>query len=105
MFAKLTCLHQADETGKSPVVFVHGFPDSPAIFADYYTLYRENGEVLRWWKPRRRRWMSVWQKRNSLITFTFATAEPARRVCGRGSAGRVPAGADGRVHAAGGGVV
>ena len=36
MYAKLTCLHQADGTGKSPVVFVHGFPDSPAMFAAYY---------------------------------------------------------------------
>jgi pimeloyl-ACP methyl ester carboxylesterase len=35
-YAKLTCLHQADGTGKSPVVFVHGFPDSPAMFAAYY---------------------------------------------------------------------
>lgn len=36
MYAKLTCLHQANGTEKSPVVFVHGFPDSPAMFADYY---------------------------------------------------------------------
>ena len=37
MYAKLTCLHQADGTGKSPVIFVHGFPDSPAMFAAYYS--------------------------------------------------------------------
>lgn len=36
MYAKLTCLHQADGISKSPVVFVHGFPDSPAMFAAYY---------------------------------------------------------------------
>jgi hypothetical protein len=33
------------------------------------------------------------------------TAEPARRVCGRGEVGRVAGGDDGRDHAAGGGVV
>ena len=36
MYAKLTCVHQANGADKSPVVFVHGFPDSPAMFADYY---------------------------------------------------------------------
>jgi pimeloyl-ACP methyl ester carboxylesterase len=36
MYAKLICLHKAEGTGKSPVVFVHGFPDSPAMFAAYY---------------------------------------------------------------------
>lgn len=35
MYAKLTCLYDAGETGKSPVLFVHGFPDSPAMFAAY----------------------------------------------------------------------
>jgi len=36
MYAKLTCLHEADGTEKSRVVFVHGLPDYPAMFADYY---------------------------------------------------------------------
>ncbi len=36
MYSKLTCLHDAGATRKSPVVFIHGFPDSPAMFADYY---------------------------------------------------------------------
>jgi len=36
MYAKLTHLHQTDGTDKSPVVFVRGFPDSPAMFAAYY---------------------------------------------------------------------
>lgn len=37
MYAKLTCVYDAGETDKSPVVFVHGFPDSPKMFAAYYT--------------------------------------------------------------------
>ncbi len=36
MYAKLTCLHQPEHANKSPVVFIHGFPDSPAMFAAYY---------------------------------------------------------------------
>ena len=36
MYAKLTCLYQPAKLEKSPVVFVHGFPDSPAMFAEYY---------------------------------------------------------------------
>ncbi len=36
MYAKLTCLRNAVPTDKSPVVFVHGFPDSPQMFAAYY---------------------------------------------------------------------
>lgn len=35
MYAKLTCLYDAGETGKSPALFVHGFPDSPAMYAAY----------------------------------------------------------------------
>ncbi len=35
MYAKLTCLYHTGETDKSPVLFVHGFPDSPAMFAAY----------------------------------------------------------------------
>jgi len=37
-YAKLMCLHREDSTNKSPVVFVHGFPDSPGMFAAYYAL-------------------------------------------------------------------
>lgn len=37
MYAKLTCLRPMDHTERSPVVFVHGFPDSPAMFVDYVT--------------------------------------------------------------------
>jgi pimeloyl-ACP methyl ester carboxylesterase len=37
MYAKLTCLQSLENTQKSPVVFVHGFPDSPAMFAAYHT--------------------------------------------------------------------
>ncbi len=37
MYAKLTCLYHAGETDKSPVLFAHGFPDSPAMFAAYTT--------------------------------------------------------------------
>lgn len=36
MYAKLTCIFHSTETTKSPVLFVHGFPDSPAMFAAYY---------------------------------------------------------------------
>jgi pimeloyl-ACP methyl ester carboxylesterase len=36
MYAKLTCIHEATGSKKSPVVFVHGFPDSPQMFADYF---------------------------------------------------------------------
>ncbi len=36
MYSNLTCIHNAGATGKSPVVFIHGFPDSPAMFAAYY---------------------------------------------------------------------
>jgi pimeloyl-ACP methyl ester carboxylesterase len=36
MYAKLTCVYDAGKTDKSPVVFVHGFPDSPKMFAAYY---------------------------------------------------------------------
>ncbi len=37
MYAKLTCLHLEAGTDKSPVIFVHGFPDSPAMFSAYYS--------------------------------------------------------------------
>lgn len=35
-YAKLTCIHNVPNSDKSPVVFVHGFPDSPQMFAAYY---------------------------------------------------------------------
>ncbi len=37
MHAKLNCIHKADGTEKSPVVFIHGFPDSPAMYRAYFT--------------------------------------------------------------------
>ena len=37
MYARLSCLHIENETAKSPVVFVHGFPDSPAMFEAYHS--------------------------------------------------------------------
>jgi pimeloyl-ACP methyl ester carboxylesterase len=36
MVTKLTCLYDDTTTTRSPVVFVHGFPDSPQMFAAYY---------------------------------------------------------------------
>jgi len=36
MYARLTCLHKVENSLRSPAVFVHGFPDSPAMFAAYY---------------------------------------------------------------------
>lgn len=36
-YSKLNCLHQEKRSLKSPVVFVHGFPDSPHMFADYFS--------------------------------------------------------------------
>lgn len=36
MYAKITLLHDAGPGSKSPVVFIHGFPDWPGMFAAYY---------------------------------------------------------------------
>ncbi len=37
MYAKLTCVYDAGKTDKSPIVFVHGFPDSPKMFEAYFS--------------------------------------------------------------------
>lgn len=37
MYAKLTCIHRVPNPVKSPVVFIRGFPDSPQMFAAYYS--------------------------------------------------------------------
>ena len=37
MYAKLTTIHSVADSEKSPVVFVHGFPDSPRMFAAYFS--------------------------------------------------------------------
>jgi pimeloyl-ACP methyl ester carboxylesterase len=37
MYAKLTCIHEVAGSQKSPVVFVHGFPDSPEMFTAYFS--------------------------------------------------------------------
>jgi pimeloyl-ACP methyl ester carboxylesterase len=36
MYSRLTCLQPLGPNLKSPVVFIHGFPDSPRMFAAYY---------------------------------------------------------------------
>ncbi len=56
MYAKLTLLRQTNGTGTSPIVFVYGFPDSPAMFADYYS------------EAERER---PWLKGRSLYTYAF----------------------------------
>ena len=37
MHARINHIHFVEDSQKSPVVFVHGFPDSPAMFAAYHT--------------------------------------------------------------------
>ena len=37
MYAKMTCVYDAGKTDKSPIVFVHGFPDSPKMFTAYFS--------------------------------------------------------------------
>lgn len=37
MYCRLDCLHAAPDSARSAVVFIHGFPDSPAMFAAYAT--------------------------------------------------------------------
>lgn len=37
MYSRLTCLEPPGPEPKSPVVFIHGFPDSPAMFSAYHT--------------------------------------------------------------------
>lgn len=34
-YSRLDCLYRSDSTDKSAVVFLHGFPDSPLMYADY----------------------------------------------------------------------
>lgn len=36
-YSSLNCIYRAESSLKSPVVFVHGFPDSPEMFAAYFT--------------------------------------------------------------------
>ena len=36
MYAKLTCLFDPGKNTASPIVFIHGFPDSPRMFSAYY---------------------------------------------------------------------
>jgi pimeloyl-ACP methyl ester carboxylesterase len=36
-YCQLECLHQPEDESRSPVLFVHGFPDSPEMWADYVT--------------------------------------------------------------------
>ncbi len=56
MYAKLTCLRDANPTDKSPVVFVHGFPDSPQMFAAYYAESERS---------------QPWLERRSIYTYAF----------------------------------
>lgn len=56
MYAKLTCLHNAGNTANSPVLFVHGFPDSPAMFAAYYAEAERD---------------QAWLKDRSIYTYAF----------------------------------
>jgi pimeloyl-ACP methyl ester carboxylesterase len=37
VYSRLDCIQDATASHKSPVVFLHGFPDSPAMFAAYYS--------------------------------------------------------------------
>jgi pimeloyl-ACP methyl ester carboxylesterase len=37
MYAKPTCLFDAGSSRRSPVVFIHGFLDSPGMFSAYYS--------------------------------------------------------------------
>lgn len=46
MYSKLITLHKEENTQRSPLVFVHGFPDSPEMFAAYYAeALRQEGWV------------------------------------------------------------
>ena len=49
MYAKLTCLFDAGPNTASPVVFVHGFPDSPRMFSAYFA---EAERIKPWLKGR-----------------------------------------------------
>lgn len=37
MYTELTCLHDPVDAHRSPVVFIHGFPDSPLMWQEYIT--------------------------------------------------------------------
>jgi pimeloyl-ACP methyl ester carboxylesterase len=37
MYARLSRIYDGGSTTKSPVVFIHGFPDSPAMFGAYFS--------------------------------------------------------------------
>lgn len=56
MYALLTCLHDASPTFLSPVVFVHGFPDSPGMFSAYHTAAERE---------------QPWLKGRSIYTYAF----------------------------------
>lgn len=43
---------------------VDGYDKEPWNGVTDYTLYRENGEVLAWWRPSEHQLMCAWQKRN-----------------------------------------
>lgn len=36
MYIQRETIHNVPDSSRSPVVFIHGFPDSPRMFADYY---------------------------------------------------------------------
>lgn len=56
MYAKVNCLFDAGAIRLSPIVFVHGFPDSPAMFSAYYTEQER---------------MQPWLQGRSLFTYSF----------------------------------
>lgn len=56
MYCRLECVHLEPAAARSPLVFIHGFPDSPRMFADYLT-------------PAERE--QPWQRGRSLYTLAF----------------------------------
>jgi len=46
-YTKLLTIQNLGQTDRSPVVFVHGFPDSPDMFRDYYSQQEQQQAWLR----------------------------------------------------------
>jgi pimeloyl-ACP methyl ester carboxylesterase len=56
MYARIDCILEIENSSRSPVLFVHGFPDSPLMFSDYFTSAEQQQD---------------WLKGRSIYTYAF----------------------------------